>query len=124
MGAKRAIFRLDAVLFAAVIGASVLCPPIARHPRGYATLAIFAIFGSLLRSLNYNKNKASIEIGRSLQELVPANGYVFYCDREDLINPEFLYARRRGLLRDHHWDPDNTYLLANEVRLRPGVLES
>jgi hypothetical protein len=123
---------------------SALCPPVVRYPKAYATLAIFAIFGSLhyaysLRSLNYNENKASIEIGKSLQELVPANGYVFYCDREDLINPEFLYyARRRGLLaninttdnefvsqaiRDHHWDPDNTYLLANEVRLRPGVLE-
>jgi hypothetical protein len=123
---------------------SLLCPPIARYPKSYAALAILAIFGSLyygysLRSLNYEENKASIAIGKSLQELVPANGYVFYCDKQDLANPEFLYyVRRRGLtaninttdnefvgqvMRDHHWDPDNTYLLANEVRLQPAVAE-
>ncbi len=81
-------------------------------------------------------NKPGIEIGNDVQELVPADGYVFYVQAADINNPEHLYyARRRGILanidatdnafvsqimRDHHWNPDNTYLLANAIRLLPG----
>jgi len=123
---------------------SLLCPPFARHRRTYATLAVVAISGSLwyaysLRLMSYNGNKASIETGKSLQELVPANGYLFYFHGADLMNPEYLYyARRRGVLadiftadndfvgqtiRDHRWDPDNTYLLAKAIRLLPDQQE-
>ena len=116
-------------------------PPIASHPKGYAALGIAAILVSVyyaysLRLLNYEINKPGIEIGKSVQELVPADGYVFYVQAADITNPEHLYyARRRGILanidatdnafvsqimRDHRWDPDNTYLLANAIRLLPG----
>jgi hypothetical protein len=124
--------------------ASLLGPPVAKHPKAYAMLAAAAVFGSLcyaysLRLLNYNGNSASIETGKSLQELVPADGYLFYLVGADYVNPEYLYyARRRGVLsnlgtadnefvsqtiRDHHWDPNNTYLLANAIRLLPDQQE-
>jgi hypothetical protein len=123
---------------------SLLGPPVARYPKAYATLAVAAIFGSLyyaysLRLLNYGGNKVSIETGKSLQELVPANGDLFYLVGADYVNPEYLYyARRRGVLanigtadsdfvsqtiRDHRWDPDNVYLLANAIRLLPDQQE-
>ncbi len=107
-----------------------------------ATLAAAAIFISLdyaysLRLLNYEGNQPSIETGKDLQELVPPEATLFYFFGADYINPEYLYyARRRGVLhhndtaandliektiRDHKWDPDNTYLLALGYRGRPDM---
>jgi hypothetical protein len=118
--------------------------PVASYPRAYTALAVAAIFASLyyaysLRLLNYNGNSASVETGKSLQQLVPDDGYLFYFHGADYINPEFLYyARRRGVLydivkaenglvgqtiKDHKWDPDKTYLLALGFRLRPDQQE-
>jgi MFS family permease len=114
--------------------------PYSRYPLAYKALAVAAIFGSVwyaysLRLMNYNGNKIMIETGKSVQELVPANGYLFYFHGADYINPEYLYyARRRGVLahidradndfvnktiKDHRWDPGETYLLANAVRPSP-----
>jgi hypothetical protein len=114
--------------------------PVAAYPRAYTALAAAAIFISLyyaysLRLLSYNGNNGSVETGKNLQQLVPADGYLFYFHGADYIDPEYLYyARRRGVLydlakaenglvgqtiRDHKWDPDNTYLLALGFRLRP-----
>jgi Dolichyl-phosphate-mannose-protein mannosyltransferase len=114
--------------------------PVATYPRAYIAFAAAAIFTSLyyaysLRLLNYNGNNGSVETGKNLQQLVPADGYLFYFHGADYIDPEYLYyARRRGVLydlvkaenglvgqiiRDHKWDPDNTYLLALGFRLRP-----
>ena len=119
---------------------SLLGPPLAKHPKAYAMLAIAALVGCLnyaysLRSLNYNGNRTGVEIGKSLQELVPADGYIFYLQAADVTNPEYLYyARRRGVLaninttdnafvgktiKDHRWDPDNAYLLADAIGLLP-----
>jgi len=121
--------------FYALIGS-----PFAANARAFAFMAVAAIFGSIyyaysLQSLNYRGNRMSIEIGKSLQELVPADGYVLYLTDEDVSNPEYLYyARRRGVLanfnttdtrfvsqtvKDHRWDPDNTYLFADAIRLLP-----
>jgi hypothetical protein len=107
-----------------------------------AALAAVAVFVSLryaysLRLLDYQGNKASIETGLSLQELVPADATLFYFHGADYINPEYLYyARRRGVLsdlvnarnafiekteREHKWDPTNTYLLALGFRGRPNL---
>ncbi|MGB6394915.1 MAG: hypothetical protein WBF73_04445 [Bradyrhizobium sp.] len=118
--------------------------PVASYPRAYTALAVAAIFVSLyyaysLRLLSYNGNYASIEAGRSLQQLVPDDGYLFYFHGADYIDPEYLYyVRRRGVLsdlvkaengfvgqtiRDHKWDPNNTYLLALGFRLRPDQQE-
>jgi len=118
--------------------------PVASYPRAYTALAVAAIFASLYyaysqRLLSYNANYASVEIGRSLQQLVPAGGYLFYFHGADYINPEYLYyARRRGVLsdlvkvengfvgqtiKDHKWDPNNTYLLALGFRIRPDQQE-
>lgn len=115
--------------------------PYASYPRAYMVLVVATIFGSVwyaysLQLLNYNGNRAGIEIGKDLQDLVPGDGYVFYLQPADVTNPEHLYyARRRGVLanidaadnafvsqtiRDHRWNPDNTYLLANTIRLLPG----
>jgi hypothetical protein len=119
---------------------SFISMPFSSYPRAYKALAVIAIFGSVyyaysLRLLNYNGNRISIETGKSLQELVPANGYLFYFHGADYISPDYLYyARRRGVLsnidsadndfvakiiKDHKWDPGETYLLANAVRLSP-----
>jgi hypothetical protein len=115
--------------------------PYASYPRAYMVLVVATIFGSVwyaysLQLLNYNGNRAGIEIGKDLQDLVPGDGNVFYLQPADVTNPEHLYyARRRGVLanidaadnafvsqtiRDHRWNPDNTYLLANTIRLLPG----
>ena len=120
---------------------SLLGPPFAKHRRAYAILAAAGIFGAIayaysLQLLNYNGNRAGIEIGKDLQDLVPGDGYVFYLQPADVTNPEHLYyARRRGLLanidvvdnafvsqtiRDHRWNPENLYLLATTIRLLPG----
>jgi hypothetical protein len=86
--------------------------------------------------LNYKINKPAVELGKSIQELVPSDGYLFYVQAADITNPEHLYyAWRRGILanidatnnalvsqvvRDHRWTPDSTYLLTNAIRLAPG----
>jgi len=119
---------------------SSFAAPFAGRPKAFATFAVAAICVSLhyafsLRLLNYEGNQSSIETGKNLQELVPADGTLFYFEGADYINPEFLYyARRRGVLYDlanahndfvekiiktHHWDPGNTYLLALGYRVRP-----
>ncbi len=70
---------------------------------------------------------------------MPDDGYLFYFRGADYIDPEYLYyVRRRGVLsdlvkaengfvgqtiRDHKWDPNNTYLLALGFRLRPDQQE-
>jgi hypothetical protein len=103
-------------------------------------LVVATIFGSVwyaysLRLLNYNENRVGIALGKDLQDQVPADGYVLYLQDADVINPEYLYyARRRGVLsninatdnvfvshmvKDHRWDPDNIYLLAHAIGLRP-----
>jgi hypothetical protein len=85
--------------------------------------------------LNYNWNKVLILTGKSIQELVPENGYLFYLHGADYVDPEYLYyARRRGVLanilkadnamianitKGHGWDANNTYVLANAIRLLP-----
>jgi hypothetical protein len=85
--------------------------------------------------LNYAGNKITIGTGESVQELVPPNGYLFYFLGADYVDPEFLYyMRRRGVLsniskadnefvtriiKDHRWDPSETYLLANSIRKLP-----
>jgi len=109
-----------------------------------ATLAAVAIFISLdyaysLRLLSYSENQASVGTGKSLQELVPVDATLFYFHGADYINPEYLYyARRRGVLsdlvnarnvfiektlREHKWDPGNTYLLALGFRGKPNLQE-
>jgi hypothetical protein len=114
--------------------------PYPSYPRFYKVLAVTAIFGSVwyaysLRLMNYDGNKISIESGKSVQELVPVDGYVFHFIGADYVTPEFLYYdRRRGVLsninnagndfvgkimKEHRWDPNNTYLLANAIRLQP-----
>ena len=123
---------------------SSFAAPFAGRPRAFAAFAVVAVGISLyyafsLRLLNYEGNQGSIETGRSLQELVPADGTLFYFHGADYINPEYLYyARRRGVLYDlanarndfvekiiktHHWDPGNTYLLALGYRVRPEYVE-
>jgi hypothetical protein len=118
--------------------------PYSRYPRAYQALAVAAIFGSVwyaysLRLLNYNGNRASLDTGKSIQELVPANGYLFYFHGADYVNPEYLYyTRRRGVLsnidqadndfvdkvmKEHRWDPGETYLSANAIRLQPAQQE-
>jgi hypothetical protein len=118
--------------------------PFAGRPKAFATFAVVAVCISLyytfsLRLLNYEGNQGSIETGRSLQEIVPADGTLLYFHGADYINPEYLYyARRRGVLYDlasarndfvekiiktHHWDPGNTYLLALGYRVRPEYVE-
>ena len=118
--------------------------PYSSYPRTYKVLAVAAILGSVwyaysLRLMNYNSNKITIDTARSVQELVPANGYLFYFHGADYINPEYLYyTRRRGVLsnisnadndfviktiKDHRWDPTETYLLALGVRVLPQQLE-
>jgi hypothetical protein len=122
----------------------MLGPPLARHRRAYAILVAAGIFGAIeyaysLQLLNYNGNRAGIEIGKDLQDLVPGDGYVFYLQPADVTNPEHLYyARRRGVLanidaadnafisqtiRDHRWNPDNIYLLAHTLRFLPVQLD-
>ena len=118
---------------------SYLRRPLSSRPRAYQALAVVAaIFVSVyyaysLRLMNYNGNKITIDSGKSVQELVPADGYVFHFIGADYNTPEFLYYdRRRGVLsnidladndfvtkiiKDHRWDPDKTYLLANGFRL-------
>jgi hypothetical protein len=120
---------------------SLLGPPFARHRRAYAMLAVATLFGCLTYAysrqfLNYDVNRAGIEIGKSLRELVPSDGNVFYLQTVETTSPEYLYyARRRGVLanidtidsafvsqtmRDHRWDADNVYLLADAIRAFPG----
>jgi len=120
---------------------SLLGPPFARHRRAYAILAVAGIFGAIeyaysLQLLNYNGNRTGIEIGKDLQDQIPRDGYVLYLQDADVTNPEYLYyARRRGVLsnistadnafvsrtiKEHRWDPDNIYLLANAIGLLPG----
>jgi hypothetical protein len=120
---------------------AMLGPPLARHPKTYAMVAVAALFGCLSYAysrqfLNYDGNRTGIEIGKSLQELVPPDGNVFYLQAADVTNPEYLYyARRRGVLaninttdnafvsqtmRDHRWDAGNAYLLADAVAALPG----
>lgn len=102
---------------------------------GAAAIFICLYYAYSLRLLNYEGNQASIETGRSVQELVPADATLFYFHGADYINPEYLYyARRRGVLsdlvnarnafiekteREHKWDSQNTYLLALGFRGRP-----
>jgi hypothetical protein len=114
--------------------------PYSSYPRAYGVLAVVAIFGSVwyaysLRLMNYDSSRISAETGKSVQELVPPDGYVFHFLGADYVTPEFLYFdRRRGVLsnienadndfvskiiKDHKWDPTNTYLLANSIRLLP-----
>jgi hypothetical protein len=114
--------------------------PYSSYPRAYKVLAVAAIFGSVwyaysLRLMNYDGNQITIESGKSVQELVPVDGYVFHFIGADYVTPEFLYYdRRRGVLsninnadnefvgkimKEHRWDPNNTYLLANSIRLQP-----
>jgi hypothetical protein len=114
--------------------------PVSSYPRAYKAVAVIAVFGSVyyaysLPSLNYIGNKISIETGKSVQELVPANGHLFYFLGADYVSPDYLYyTRRRGVLanisnadndfvtktmKDHNWDPGETYLLANAIRLQP-----
>ena len=104
------------------------------------TVAAVALLVSIyyaysLRLLNYNGNNGSVQTGKSLQQLVPDDGYLFYFHGADYIDPEYLYyARRRGVLydlvkaengligqtiKDHKWDPGKTYLLALGFRVRP-----
>jgi hypothetical protein len=113
------------------------------HPRIYTALATVTICISLsytysLRLLNYRENEPSVEVGKSLQDLIPNDGYVFYFQFADYINPEFLYYVRRrgvaadvanadndyvaGVIKDHKWDPENTYLLALGMRDKPSTL--
>jgi hypothetical protein len=118
--------------------------PVSSYPRTYTALAAVALFVSVyyaysLRSLNYTDNKIMVDLGKGVQELVPANGYLFYFIGADYVDPEYMYyTRRRGVLanfsqsdndfvgkiiRDHKWDPGETYVLANSIRLRPGQQE-
>ncbi len=119
---------------------SFLRMPYSRYPRAYGTLAVAAVFVSVcyaysLRLMNYNGNRIMIETGKSVQELVPANGSLFYLHGADNVSPEYLYyARRRGVLsninqadndfvgktiKEHNWDTRETYVLANAIRLQP-----
>jgi hypothetical protein len=121
-----------------------MMPKSPRLLKGYLAVAVAAVSGSVYyaynqRLLNYNWNKMLILTGKSLQELVPENGYLFYFHGADYVDPEYLYfARRRGVLaniakadnamvagiiKDHRWDPNNTYLLANATRLKPDQQE-
>ena len=114
--------------------------PFSSYPRTYKALAAVALLVSIyyafsLRLLNYNGNNGSVQTGKSLQQLVPDDGYLFYFHGADYIDPEYLYyARRRGVLydlvkaengligqtiKDHKWDPGKTYLLALGFRVRP-----
>ncbi len=117
-----------------------MLPKTPRLSKGYLAIAAAAVSGSVYdgyhqRFLNYNWNKILILTGKSIQELVPENGYLFYFHGADYVDPEYLYfARRRGVLaniakadnamvagiiREHKWDPNNTYVLANSTRLKP-----
>jgi hypothetical protein len=108
--------------------------------RIYFGIFIASIFGSLYYAytrplLSYSWNKPLILTGKSIQELVPENAYLFYFHGADYVDPEYLYyARRRGILanieaaentmiakiiKEHGWDANNTYVLANAVRLWP-----
>ena len=123
---------------------SFLRMPYSRYPRAYKALVVAALFGSVwyaysLRLMDYNGNRIMIETGKSVQGLVPANGSLFYLHGADYVNPEYLYyARRRGVLsninqadndfvgktiKEHRWDPSETYLLANASRLQPQLQE-
>ena len=123
---------------------SFLRIPYASHRRAYKILAVAAIFGSVwyaysLRLMNYNGNRIMIDTGKSVQELVPVDGYLFHFLGADYVTPEYLYYdRRRGVLanidtadndfvsktiKDHRWDPTNTYVLAVGVRRIPAQLE-
>ena len=116
----------------------------ADHPRVYASLAVAATCISIdyaysLRLLNYGQNAASVATGIDIQELVPADGYLFYFIGDDSVNPEYLYyTRRRGVLSSfdnvnneyvgtiiatHKWDPQNTYMLGLGYRRRPDLRE-
>jgi hypothetical protein len=118
--------------------------PYASHRRAYKILAVAAIFGSVwyaysVRALNYNENRTNVDNGKSVQEFVPTDGYVFHFIGADYVTPEFLYYdRRRGVLaniddanndfvgkiiKDHGWDPARIYLLANGVMKYPQQLE-
>ena len=113
-------------------------------PRVYVSLAVAATCVSIyyaysLRLMSYSGNAASIATGIDIQELVPADGYLFYFFGADYIDPEYLYyARRRGVLSSfdnmnedyiktiittHGWDPQNTYLLALGYRGRADLKE-
>jgi hypothetical protein len=123
---------------------SSFAAPFAGRPKAFATFAVVAVCISLyyafsLRLLNYDGNQGSVKTGINLQELLPADATLFYFHGADYINPEYLYyARRRGVLYDlanahndfvekiiktHHWDPGNTYLLALGYRVRPEYVE-
>jgi hypothetical protein len=124
---------------------SAFTAPFARRPKALAIFAAAAIFISLdyaysLRLLNYRENEDSVLVGKSLQDLVPNEGYLFYFQFADYVNPEFLYyVRRRGvaadvananndyvgrIIKDHKWNPENTYLLALGMRDKPSTLET
>jgi hypothetical protein len=91
------------------------------------------------RFLSYSWNKPLILTGKSIQELVPENAYLFYFHGADYVDPEYLYyGRRRGVLmnitaagnavvaniiKGHAWDANNTYVLANAIRLLPNEQE-
>jgi hypothetical protein len=119
---------------------SSFAAPFTGRPRAFAMFAVVAVSISLyyaysLRLLNYESNQTSIKTSMNLQELVPPDGTLFYFHGADYINPEYLYyARRRGVLynltnarndfvgniiKTHHWNPDNTYLLAIGYRVPP-----
>jgi hypothetical protein len=119
--------------------------PLARRPRTFAVAAAAAIgvclyYAYSLRLLNYEGMKPTAMTGLDVQELVPNDGYLFYFLGADYTDPTYLYlARRRGVLsnlsninedfigrtiRDHKWNPDNTYLLALGYRSRPELREA
>jgi hypothetical protein len=123
---------------------SSFAAPFSGRPRAFAAFVVLAVCGLLyyaysLRLLSYEGNQSSIRAGMDLQELVPADATLFYFQGVDDINPEYLYyTRRRGVVYDfanarndfvaniiktHHWDPDNTYLMALGYRVRPDYLE-
>jgi hypothetical protein len=123
---------------------SSFAAPFAGRPKAFAIFAIAAVCISLyyafsLRLLNYEGNQGSIETGWNLQQLMPAEATLLYFHGADYIDPEYLYyVRRRGVLYDlanahndfveniiktHHWDPGNTYLLALGYRVRPEYVE-
>ena len=114
--------------------------PFSSHRRAYAVLAVAATFGSIcyaysLRLMSYDFAGLMAETGKSVQEIVPINGYLFHLIREDYTTPEYLYFdRRRGALvyiekmdndfasktiKDHKWDPTETYVLALGTRSKP-----
>lgn len=113
-------------------------------PRVYASLAVAATCVSIyyaysLRLMSYTGNVPSITTGMDVQELVPADGYLFYALGADYINPEYVYyARRRGVLTSfdnmtndyvgtiiatHRWNPQETYVLGLGHRGRPDLRE-